>query len=66
MAEKNFKINDKQLSKLNKWKEGIKEVFGEYGTYEYKFIEDSGIGTGIKVWSSLAKKDLNLTDVSTW
>ena len=60
-----FEITEEQEKKLKKWQEAIKEVFGEYGNYEYRF-KPTGIGDSITVWSDLAQKSLNLTDVDTW
>ena len=60
-----FDLNEKEEATLNEWKEAIKKVFGEYSYYEYRF-RPTGIGTGISVWSDLAKKEIDLTDVDSW
>jgi hypothetical protein len=39
---------------LKSGKELIKNLYGEYGTYTYKFTP-TGIGNGIQVYSHLAK-----------
>ena len=60
-----FELNEKDDEILKEWQEAIKKVFGEYGYYEYRF-RPTGIGTGISVWSDLAKKEIDLTDVDSW
>tara|TARA_R110000772_G_scaffold5691_2_gene20351 strand:- start:8864 stop:9052 length:189 start_codon:yes stop_codon:yes gene_type:complete len=60
-----FELNEKQLKKLKKWQNAIKEVFGEYGNFEYRFTP-CGIGDGVAVWSELAQKEIDLTDVDSW
>jgi hypothetical protein len=61
-----FKIGGEELEKLRQWQENIKGVFGEYGFFEYRFGCGSGIGVEIKVYSELAKIELDLTDVDKW
>jgi hypothetical protein len=61
-----FELDEEQVNKLDKWKEAIKEVFGEYGNYDYIFNNNSGIGQCCKVYSYLADKTIDLTDVSKW
>ena len=60
-----FELDKDQIVKLDKWKNSIKEVFGEYGNYEYRF-KSTGIGDSIKVWSDLSKTEIDLTDISKW
>lgn len=60
-----FTIDSVQVKKLKKWQEHIKAIYGEYGEYEYRFTS-SGIGQIVRVYSELAKVELDLTDVSTW
>jgi hypothetical protein len=60
-----FEVDKDQLVKLKKWQESIKEVFGEYGNYDYIFTP-TGIGDGIKVRSHLSNTIIDLTDVSKW
>lgn len=60
-----FELNEKEEATLKEWQEAIKKVFGEYGTYEYRF-SPTGIGINITVWSDLAKKEIDLTDVDSW
>lgn len=61
-----FKIEGEELEKLRKWQENIKGVYGQYGAFEYRFGCGSGIGAEIKVYSELAKIELDLTDVDKW
>lgn len=60
-----FELNEKQVTKLNEWKEAIKVVFGEYGNYKFTFTP-TGIGDGVEVYSDLAKKSISLTDYDSW
>lgn len=60
-----FKLDTDELKKLREWQAKIKELFGEYGFYDYTFTP-TGIGTGIKVTSHLTKTSIDLTDVDKW
>jgi len=62
---KTFTLDDDQVKKLDEWKEHIKDIYGEYGQYEYKFTSN-GIGQIVEVYSKLANATLDLTDVSKW
>jgi hypothetical protein len=62
---KTFSLEEDQEIRLKEWQEAIKKIYGEYGLYEYKFTP-YGMGTGIKVWSDLAKTELDLSDVDKW
>jgi len=55
-----FTINEKQMIKLIDWKEAINKVFGEYGTYEYRFTENKEGGFTVTVYNNLAKISLEL------
>ncbi len=61
-----FELTETQEAKLDDWKEAIKKVYGSYGTYEYRFSHASGIGLEVRVYSSLAKTELDLTEVENW
>jgi hypothetical protein len=61
-----FKIKGGELEKLRQWQENIKGVYGQYGTFEYRFGCGSGIGVEIKVYSNLAKIELDLTNIDEW
>jgi len=61
-----FKISEAELRGINRWKDAIKEVYGEYGSYEYRFGIGSGIGYTIKVFSNLTKTEKDFTDYSNW
>lgn len=65
-AKSYFYLDSDEQKKLDNWKEAIKEVFNEYGNYEYRFSSGGGIGQVITVHSSVANKELDLTDVSKW
>lgn len=60
-----FELDDDQMVKLREWQEKIKELFGEYGSYDYIFTP-TGIGVGLTVRSHLTNTYLELTDVSKW
>jgi hypothetical protein len=60
-----FVIDDKQEKKLKKWQEKIRKKHGEYGHFNFVF-SPTGIGDAIKVYSTIAKETLDLTDLSTW
>lgn len=60
-----FHIGMSQHKKLKEWQEAIKQVFGEYGFYKYIFTPD-GIGCGVEVYSELAKRTLDLTEVENY
>ena len=60
-----FELSDAQQKEFDDWKDAIKKLHGEYGHFEWT-ISPTGIGNGIRVWSSLAKVELDLTEVDTW
>jgi hypothetical protein len=60
-----FKISDKELEKFNEWKEKIKDLYGEYGSFTFSFTPN-GIGDNIKVKSHLTGLDINITDMDSW
>jgi|JI9StandDraft_1071089.scaffolds.fasta_scaffold1175725_2 hypothetical protein len=60
-----FNLDESQLEKLSDWKNEIKNLFGEYGKYDYIFTP-CGIGTIIKVYSHLKKENLDLSDIDRW
>jgi hypothetical protein len=60
-----FNLDEEQVAKLKEWQEKIKEIFGEYGHYDFIFTP-YGMGTGVKVRSHLTKTELDLTDVDKW
>jgi hypothetical protein len=60
-----FNLDEEQVAKLKEWQEKIKEIFGEYGHYDFIFTP-YGMGTGVKVRSHLTKTEFDLTDVEKW
>jgi hypothetical protein len=58
----NFKLDEDQEKRLKDWQDKIKELFGEYGHYDYTFTP-YGMGTDVKVLSHLTKTELDLSDV---
>jgi hypothetical protein len=57
-----FKINPKEVEKLNKWMGNIIGVYGKYGNFEYTFKSTGGLGWDIWVYSDLAKTEICLTE----
>lgn len=60
-----FDLNKKQEEQLRVWKTEIKKEHGKYGTYTYSF-SPYGMGTGIEVYSHLACKSIDLSNVEDW
>lgn len=60
-----FSLNEKQLVKLREWQGKIKDLFGEYGHYDYIFTP-YGMGTGVKVFSHLTGTELDLSMEEDW
>jgi hypothetical protein len=60
-----FKLTERQEKKLKEWQEKIKELFGQYGHYDYTFTP-YGMGTGLKVKSHLTKTELDLSHEEDW
>lgn len=60
-----FTLSSFEGKKLNEWKEKIKHLYGEYGTYTFCFTP-TGIGYGIKVKSHLTGLELDITDMDSW
>lgn len=60
-----FSLNEKQLKQLKEWQEKIKDLFGEYGHYDFTFTS-YGMGTEVKVRSHLTNTCLDLSNVEDW
>ncbi len=60
-----FELNESQAEKLKEWQNKIKDLFGEYGHYDYIFTP-TGIGSAVRVFSHLTKKELDLSEVEKW
>ena len=61
-----FELSENQMSKLKQWKEAIKTIHGEYGSYVYSCMP-AGIGDVVTVECSLVpNKKLDLTEIETW
>ena len=60
-----FELDEAQVAKLKEWQEKIKDLFGEYGHYDYTFTP-FGMGTGVKVRSHLTSTELDLSMVENW
>lgn len=60
-----FTLSQRQKSELKEWQEKIKDLFGEYGNYEYTF-SPNGIGTGLVVKSSITGTSIDLSHIEDW
>ena len=60
-----IELNDNEQQKFDEWKEHIKAIYGEYGLFTWK-ITPTGIGSGLVVYSHLAKVEIDITDVESW
>lgn len=60
-----FELSDAQQKDFDEWKSAIKNIYGEYGTFEWT-IKPTGIGNGLVVYSKLANAKLDLTDIDSW
>ena len=60
-----FELTARQEKELKEWQEKIKELYGEYGTYTFKFTP-TGIGNGVVVYSHLTKLELDISHEEEW
>ena len=60
-----FELTKSQIDKLEDWQQFIKEEFGSYGEFEYRFTP-TGIGCYVEVYSKILNRTLNLTEVENW
>ena len=60
-----IELNDNEQQKFDEWKEHIKAIYGEYGLFTWK-ITPTGIGSGLVVYSHLAKVEIDITAVESW
>jgi hypothetical protein len=60
-----FKLSESQISRLKQWQDKIKEIFGEYGLYDYIFTPN-GIGSSVRVKSHITKTEIDLTEIDKW
>lgn len=60
-SNKTFRLSDEQEVKLKEWQDKIKDLFGEYGHYDYKFTP-FGMMTGLEVTSHLTRTTIDLTE----
>ncbi len=63
--ERTFTISEPELKAIKEWQELIKNLYGEYGIFTYKFTP-IGVGNGIVVYSHLANIEKDFTDMDTW
>jgi len=60
-----FELTARQEKELKEWQEKIKDLYGEYGTYTFKFTP-TGIGNGVVVYSHLTKLELDFSHQEDW
>lgn len=60
-----FMLTDKQEKEIKEWKEHIKAIYGDYGSYEYRFVPTE-IGSCVYVKSNLAGVEKDFTDLDSW
>jgi hypothetical protein len=64
-----FKLTNKEIDKLNKWKKDLPkipvDVFGDDYQFIYKF-RPTGLGTSIIVERIYDGQSINLTDFDEW
>lgn len=60
-----FRLSDKEKKDITEWKEHIKAIYGDYGSYEYRFVPTE-IGTVLYVKSNLAGVEKDFTDLDSW
>ena len=60
-----FELTARQEKELKEWQEKIKDLYGEYGTYTFKFTP-TGIGNGVVVYSHLTKLELDISHTEDW
>jgi hypothetical protein len=60
-----FELTARQEKELKEWQEKIKDLYGEYGTYTFKFTP-TGIGNGVVVYSHLTKLELDISHQEEW
>ena len=61
----NFDLCEDQIIKLEKWQKKIEKKYGNNGLYEYRFTP-TGIGDCVSVYSKLADKSIDLTELDKW
>ena len=60
-----FELTARQEKELKEWQEKMKDLYGEYGTYTFKFTP-TGIGNGVVVYSHLTKLELDISHQEVW
>ena len=60
-----FELTARQEKELKEWQEKIKDLYGEYGKYTFKFTP-TGIGNGVVVYSHLTKLELDISHQEDW
>ena len=61
-----IELNDKQQKMYEKWTGHLKALYGEIGGLAWTWSAAGGIGEEIKVYSSKARVELDLTDIDSW
>lgn len=61
-----FKLTELEEKRAEQFKEAVKEVYGEYGTFKYIFTPANGIGVGVEIHSERANITKDITDYDSW
>lgn len=61
-----FVLNEVEEQRAEQFKEAVKEVYGEYGKFQYIFSPGSGIGYGVEIHSEKANTTKDITDYESW
>lgn len=60
-----FTLSKRQEAELKEWQAKIKELYGNYGHYDYTFTP-FGMGTGLVVRSHLTGTTLDISHEEDW
>lgn len=61
-----FSLNENEIKARDKFRDALKEVYGEAGDLEYIFSPGGGIGTAITIRSVKHGVEKNITDYGSW
>ena len=62
---RSFTLTERQERELQEWQAKIKELFGEYGHYDYTFTP-YGMGMGVVVKSHKTGTTLDISHEEDW
>jgi hypothetical protein len=61
-----FSLNENEIKARDKFREALKEIYGDAGDFEYIFSPGGGIGTTVTVRSIKHGIEKNITDYESW